>query len=365
MEKVAEFGIESIVTNSKEIQSLTIDFPEGVGEIPQQSFLCSSGFCSKDQIIAEMSSRIHDRNFVKNLSGKLSLPVLVAKGKQEGQTMVVTAGIHGDEYEGMEAIYRIFENLDPEKMQGTFVALPIVTLPAFWLGIRNNPVDMKNMARVFPGSSEGTLSERLAWKLLQTVLRHADFYIDLHSSGRNYHMLTLCGYSTQGRQAEIASRAAYAFGAPVVWAHPETSPGRTLSATLDLEIPSLYTEAYGGGHVRFEDVECYTRGLANLLKFLDISVLDQAGLPEGYNPRFLRGSGDMDVAIKCRQGGMFFRSVDVGDNVRTNDVLGIVRGLEGRIEEKIVASQDSVVMLIRATPRIYPGETAAALTFEG
>ena len=121
-----------------------------------------------------------------------------------------------DEYEGMEAIYRVFENLDPEKMKGTFVALPVVTLPAFWLGIRNNPVDMKNMARVFPGSSEGTLSERLAWTLLQSVLRHADLYIDLHSSGRNYRMLTLCGYSTQGRQAEIASRAAYAFGAPVV-----------------------------------------------------------------------------------------------------------------------------------------------------
>ena len=157
-----------------------------------------------------------------------------------------------------------------------------------------------------------------------------------------------------GTDINLADGAIVAFGAPVVWAHPEISPGRTTSATLDLEIPSLYTEAYGGGHVRFEDVECYTRGLANLLKFLDITALEQSGLPQGYNPRFLKGSGDMDVAIKCKKGGMFFRSVEVGDNVQANDVLGIVRSLEGRIEEKIVASQDSVVMLVRATPRIYP-----------
>ena len=86
MEKVTEFEIGSIVKNSKEIQSLTIDFPEGVGDLPRQSLLCSSGFCSEEQIINEMSSRIYDRESGKNLSGKLSLPVLVAKGKQEGQT---------------------------------------------------------------------------------------------------------------------------------------------------------------------------------------------------------------------------------------------------------------------------------------
>ncbi len=351
-----EFDIDAIGRDSKGIFSFSVDLPEGLGDLARQSFLASSGFCSEDRIAAEMELQLEGK--------KLSMPVLAAGGREEGPTLVVTAGVHGDEYEGMEAIYRVFEALDPQKMRGTFVALPIITLPAFWLGIRCNPVDSKNMARVFPGDAGGTFSERLAWAVLQRVLRHASFYIDLHSSGRNYRMLTLCGYSMLGKQAAVAREAALAFGAPVVWAHPATSPGRTLSATLDLEIPSLYTEAYGGGHVRPQDVDCYTRGLANLLKFLDIAVLDRAGLPEGYQPRLLGGSGDMDVAIKCRHGGLFFASAEVGARVRSGEVLGIVRSLDGRIAEEITAPEDGVLILMRATPRIYPGENIAALASE-
>jgi predicted deacylase len=296
--------------------------------------------------------------------GALSTPVLVVRGKSSGKTLVATAGVHGDEYEGMEAIFRIFHALDPERVTGTFVAVPVVTLPAFWLGVRSNPIDQKNMARVFPGSNGGTLSERIAATLLHRVLRHASLYVDLHSSGRNYHMLTLCGYSTVGNQAAVARAAALEFGAPVVWAHDTVSPGRTLSATLELGIPSLYTEAYGGGEVRSEDVDCYTRGVANLLKFLGIATLDEAGLPPNYQPRVLGGSGNVDLGIKNDRGGLFFPKATIGSTVRAGQVLGIIRSLEGNIEEEITAPQDAVLAMIRATNRTYAGELIAALASE-
>ncbi len=356
MSRPPEFDINAIGKESKEIRSFSVDLPEGLADLARQSFLASSGFCPEDRIAAEMALQFDGET--------LSMPVLTARGRKDGPTLVVTAGVHGDEYEGMEAIYRTYEALDPDRLAGTFVAVPIVTLTAFWLGIRCNPVDSLNMARVFPGSAGGSFSQRLARAVLLRVLRHADFYIDLHSSGRNYHMLTLCGYSMLGEQAAVAREAALAFGAPVVWAHPNTSPGRTLSATLELGIPSLYTEAYGAGHVRPEDVDCYTQGLANLLKFLDMTVLEGAGLPAGYKPWLLGGPGDMDVAIKCRQGGLFFAALEIGARVRRGDLLGIIRSLEGRVVEEITAPAEGVLMLVRATPRIFPGENIAALASE-
>ena len=42
----------------------------------------------------------------------------------------------------------------------------------------------------------------------------------------------------------------------------------------------------------------------------------------------------MDVAIKCRQGGLFFASLEIGARVRRGDLLGIVRSLEGRVGSK-------------------------------
>ncbi|MSO21766.1 MAG: hypothetical protein EXQ58_00630 [Acidobacteria bacterium] len=351
-----EFEFETIPAGSKAIYKLTVPAPESLGSLVEQTLLSSSGLQPEESIRSEISAHLQE--------GGLSTPVLVARGRSSGKTLVATAGVHGDEYEGMETIFRIFDALDPQSMKGTFVAVPVVTLPAFWLGVRSNPVDLKNMARVFPGSSEGTLSDRIAANLLHRVLRHASLYVDLHSSGRNYHMLTLCGYSAVGKQSPVARAAALEFGAPVVWAHETVSPGRTLSATLELGIPSLYTEAYGGGEVRPEDVDCYTRGVANLLKFLDIAALEQSGLPPSYRARILGGSGNVDVGIKNNHGGLFFPSVTIGTTVRAGEVLGIIRNLEGKIEEQITTPQGGVLAMIRATNRIYAGELIAALATE-
>ena len=51
----------------------------------------------------------------------LQLPVLVARGREPGKTVVVLGGVHGDEYEGMAATREVYRELDPEEMRGTFI----------------------------------------------------------------------------------------------------------------------------------------------------------------------------------------------------------------------------------------------------
>src|SRR5487761_1568266 len=84
------------------------------------------------------------------------LPLLVVKGRSGGKTLVVTANIHGDEYEGVRAIFELFDALDPNAMSGDLVAVPVANPPAFWQGTRMSPVDGLNMARIFPGNAAGT-----------------------------------------------------------------------------------------------------------------------------------------------------------------------------------------------------------------
>ena len=188
--------------------------------------------------------------------------------------------------------------------------------------------------------------------------------IFLHSAGRNYRMLTLCGYITEGDQARVAAPAAESFGAPVIWAHPSVSPGRTISSSLQAGIPSLYIEGYGGGQARTEDVDCYTRGLANLLSFLEIARLPQAELPTPYEPLRLQGSGDVDVAMKAPRGGLFYTSLEPGAQVREGDLLGVLRSVEGELEE-IRSLEDGVLVMIRSTPRVFSGELIVVLSPEG
>ena len=126
--------------------------------------------------------------------GTLGFPVLVARGRRPGPTLVVSANVHGDEYEGVRAILETFEWLDPEAMNGDVLAVPVVNVPAFWSGTRTSPLDGANLARVFPGDEDGTPSQQIAWHFAQSVIARADFYLDLHSAGIRYRMPSMVGY---------------------------------------------------------------------------------------------------------------------------------------------------------------------------
>ncbi|MCA1553885.1 MAG: succinylglutamate desuccinylase/aspartoacylase family protein, partial [Chloroflexi bacterium] len=172
----------------------------------------------------------------------LSLHALVVVGREAGPTVVVIAGVHGDEYEGIIAIPEIFRRLDPSAMCGTLIAVPVCNVPAFVTATRSSPIDGLNMARVFPGDPHGTITQRVAYWLGERIMRHADLIIDLHSAGIAYNLPMLIGYYHPANELGARTRElALAFGADVVWAHPDIAPGRTMSFAAEHHIPGLYT----------------------------------------------------------------------------------------------------------------------------
>ena len=177
MSQRPEFDFDELPVGTKQAYCMTVTVQETCDLVNTITMI------SGDRTIRESVQNEVDNAF---RDGTLSITVLAARGTRPGKTLVTTAGVHGDEYEGMEAIHRTFEAIDPSSMTGTFVAVPVVTLPAYWMACRVNPLDARNMARVFPGSTDGSASERLAARLLDRVLRHASLYIDLHSAGRAY-----------------------------------------------------------------------------------------------------------------------------------------------------------------------------------
>ncbi len=201
----------------------------------------------------------------------LQLPVLVARGREPGKTVVVLGGVHGDEYEGMAATREVYRELDPQEMRGTFIGVPVVNPPAFATHTRTSPLDGQNMARVFPGRADGTISEQIAHQLLTQVLKQADFLIDLHSSGSYMSMPLLIGYFHGDTEAgRVSHEAALRFGLPVVWGHEGTSEGRTLSEPHKWGVPWLYTESPSGGWLHSDVAAQYADGVFNVMRYLGI-----------------------------------------------------------------------------------------------
>src|SRR5882757_355754 len=110
----------------------------------------------------------------------LALPCTIIRGRRPGPKLLVTAGVHGAEYSAIEAGRRLTA-LDPDRLSGELTILPIVNIKAFWSHQPYiNPLDGKNINRVFPGDANGTASDRLAAWLVETAMAEMDCYIDLH-----------------------------------------------------------------------------------------------------------------------------------------------------------------------------------------
>jgi predicted deacylase len=133
----------------------------------------------------------------------------------DGPTTVLTAGVHGDEYEGQVALSELGLDLAVDEIAGRVIIVPTCNLPACIAGTRLSPIDNLNLNRVFPGSESGSLTERIANFIETELYRRADFALDLHAGGVLLHFLPATVMVVTGDAAEDARRLSLAasFGA--------------------------------------------------------------------------------------------------------------------------------------------------------
>lgn len=284
------------------------------------------------------------------------LSVLLARGAKEGKTLVVTAGVHGDEFEGMRAILEIWTELDPLKMSGDLLAVTVANPLAFWKGTRTTPSDGGNLARAFPGVEQGSATEVIAFHLANSIIARGDFYLDLHSAGVKLLMPSMVGYDASDPRSH---EAALAFGASVIWGHPRISPGRTISFAAERGIPWLYTEAAGAGRIDAADLAMFKRGIRNLFHHLTI----EPGEIETQEPSHsLYGDGDVDASITAKLPGFLVPSVQLLDTVSAGQELGRTLDLHGQTVEVFESPRDGVVGMIHVFPVVQPADSIFLIT---
>ncbi|MCC6791686.1 MAG: succinylglutamate desuccinylase/aspartoacylase family protein [Thermomicrobiales bacterium] len=290
----------------------------------------------------------------------IRLPVLVARGRRPGPTMVVLGGVHGDEYEGIDAVRQLFADLDPAEMAGAFVGAPVCNPPAFAAHSRTSPIDGLNLARVFPGRPDGSASERIAHAITTRVLDDADFLIDLHSSGSLMSMPLLVGYNLADDEAgRLSQRAARCFGVPVIWGHDGTSPGRSLSGPHERGVPWLYTESPSGGWLHAEVARIYAEGVRNVMRLL--AILPEP-VTEPAHARELSGRGDVDRSITAPAAGFLSNHIEPLDEVAAGDLLGTIRDLAGEPIAEIRAPESGTLVVRRESASVQAGDLLYLLT---
>ncbi len=224
-----------------------------------------------------------------------------------GSSVLITGGVHGDEYEPMVAIDRLGKELRDRRLKGHLRLVPVVNEAAYRLG-RRTAEDGQDLARTCPGRAEGTVTEGVA-QALAALIRQADAYLDLHTGGGNLRLLPLCGYMMHPAASvrERQRRMARVFGMPVVWGTDPNLEGRSLSVARDAGVPAIYAEFLGGGGCDGRGVEGYLQGCRNVLIDLGL-IAGEIVLPEA-EPLVVEderpGSGHLQVQHPAARDGIF------------------------------------------------------------
>ena len=289
----------------------------------------------------------------------IKIPVLITKGVGAGPCLLVLGGVHGDEYEGPYAIKQLFDSIEPNSLSGTFIGIARANPPAMTTGTRESPIDHLNLARVFPGDSTGTITEKIAHLISTKFINHSDFLIDLHSSGTNLSTPFLVGYDATPKGRNSSRTAAMVFNAPVTWGHMALSEGRTVSYADSIDVPWLYTECAGGGWLHIDQAKLYSDGVKNVMRQLHMI---EGEIPPQQSVLHLLGDGDTDQSLSATRSGYLISEVNLLSKVRRNQVLGRVLGPAGEVLEEITCPSEGIVILMRMTPSVMRGDPTYLVT---
>ncbi|MCP5551730.1 MAG: succinylglutamate desuccinylase/aspartoacylase family protein [Akkermansiaceae bacterium] len=281
-----------------------------------------------------------------------------------GPRLLITGGVHGDEFEPMEAIRALIRRFEADSsgLRGNLTLVPVVNEAAFLRGHRCAE-DGLDLARTCPGRPDGSVTERTAHALSE-LIRQSDYYIDLHTGGTEFSVYPLSGYVLHREPAilDTQRRMARAFNLPVIWGTSPELEGRSLSIARDAGVPAIYTEYLGSGVCSPEGVAAYLDGCLNIMAELGLIDQDQ---PESRVKHIIEdttpGSGHMQAHNPSPIDGYFAPFVSLGDQVSDGQPLGIVTDGLGAETRTILAANAGMILTLRTFPRVRAGEMTAVV----
>lgn len=325
-------------------------------------FSSFSVFAKEAFTLVNVKTGVGEKRAYISQEGDIRLPVTVVNGEQDGPVLLLAAGTHGDEFPSMFALQRLAKSLDPKAVKGTVIILHLANLDGFHARrLALNPKDNKNLNREFPGSENGTATEKIAALLTREFIEKADFFIDMHSGSANQKLYDHVYSPFVGDEKLDALTFEFAkatgMNQIIMYGDRPRDPENSISfpnTGMTRGKPSLTTEI-GDNQQREEASIQFALDVArNAMIFLnmipgEVPANDDAVIYETID---YVGS-DFD--------GFFTPKVDIGAQVIPGTIVGEVSDYFGNSKQILKATVKGTVLMINETPPVKKGESPVAI----
>ena len=289
--------------------------------------------------------------------GIIPVPIaVIANGN--GPSVLVTAGVHGDEYEGLVITRKLIAEIAPDAITGRIVIMPGVNWPAVRARRRVSPIDRKNMNRAFPGDSTSGPTAMIADFIERALLPGMAYAVDLHSGGTQ-SIYAPCGYVYGMGERAFRDRklaAAHAFGAPRTAVVTTTSSAGSLSAACERHgVAMVAAELGGGAALGHAGMGIGWEGTLNLLRHAGVLT----GAPRPTRTVLLH-TASRAFYVMATIDGLFEHAVDVGADVERGDLAGRIWPIDDLARDcvELRFAAGGTVLARRTMPMVTRGDHA-------
>jgi predicted deacylase len=274
----------------------------------------------------------------------IEIPVYVFRSTEPGPVLLLLAGMHGDEVNGIEIVRRLISRKEVRKpLCGSIVAIPVINIISFLYGSRDLP-DGRDLNRCFPGSRTGSLGSRIAYDLMKEVISQIDFGIDFHTGGAKIsNMPQLRCVCSQENNLEVATQ----FQPPFILNAPLRD--HTLRKEAARRGKSILVFE-GGESLRFDPVSI-KEGIDGCLRLMQSLNMINASTPSNTTVQL-----DGAIWLRAKASGLVHFHKSNGTLIEKGEEIGFICDPYGDHEERIISSHRGYIIGVNNQPVVNEGD---------
>jgi len=264
------------------------------------------------------------------------VPVIIERAKVDGPTVLLMAGMHGDEINGVEIIRRVIRKGFNKPQIGTIICLPVFNIFGF-LNLKRELPDGRDLNRSFPGSESGSLAAQFAFHFMKEIAPHVDYVIDFHTGSAQRNNFPQIRCVLDNEESVALAR---------IFNPPYILNSSYISKTIRESISKLDKKMllFEGGKTNSIEEFIVEEGLNGVKRFLSHMGMRtfKIDISKDRTPVILSESRWM----RSPNSGMFQATVTNGARVTKGEVIGIVTDPYGKIERKVKAHSDGYIICL-------------------
>ncbi|MGE0018627.1 MAG: succinylglutamate desuccinylase/aspartoacylase family protein [Draconibacterium sp.] len=287
---------------------------------------------------------------------KVEIPVIVERAKEDGPVLLLLAGIHGNELNGVEIVRELLARKFTKPTRGMVITIPALNVFGFLNQTREFP-DGKDLNRSFPGSKKGSLASIFAYHIMKEIIPHIDYCIDFHTGGaQRFNSPQIRIPEKDNELLELAKVFNPRF---VVFAGEREKSFRQAATALGKKV--LLFE--GGKTLDFKD-RVTKRGVHGTLRVMQyLGMRDFSAQLEND-----KSNGVIEIHksrwIRAKYGGLFRFYVKDGTRVEKGETIGAISDPYGKFEYQIKIPKSGYIIGLNHAPIVYKGDAVLHLGFE-